>query len=350
MYQGYTIVCCTAAGRMRYMQYIFPYVLASEIVDRYDIWVNTTNMVDIEYFKLISQRYPKVRLVWQPDGWCDGIATINAFYRDCIDDKTIYIKIDDDIVWMQPDVFERMVEFRINHPEAFLVTPHVVNNPMSSYLWQVKGMLSYGEYMRAFPNHRVLWKRGAFALALHHYFLDKMENDRDAYRQLFCGIVPVACNRFSINFVMWFGGDMAKINGIVPGDDEEYLSSVVAPKFGQLNYYNGDCIVAHFAFGPQRLVLDKTDVLERYGRLCEEQFCKDNAMQEVWETIKDFGKDIKSRLGNIMSQPSPYQVRKKSVLSRFKSKYKNWQKLMTHKLEKWKGVKYIVEEGDIFKR
>ncbi|MBQ8773331.1 MAG: hypothetical protein IJZ17_02485, partial [Muribaculaceae bacterium] len=82
----------------------------------------------------------------------------------------------------------------------------------------------------------------------------------------------------------------------------------------------------------------------------EEQFCKDNAMQEVWETIKDFGKDIESRLGNIMSQPSPYPIRKKSVLSRLNSKYKNWQKLMTHKLEKWKGVKYIVEEGDIFKR
>lgn len=28
MYNNFKIVCCTAAGRMRYMQYIFPYILA----------------------------------------------------------------------------------------------------------------------------------------------------------------------------------------------------------------------------------------------------------------------------------------------------------------------------------
>lgn len=92
MYSGYKIVCCTAAGRMRYMQYIFPYVLASDIVDRYDIWVNTTNMQDIEYFKLMAERYSKIRLVWQPDGVCNGISSINAFYRYCVEPDSIYIK------------------------------------------------------------------------------------------------------------------------------------------------------------------------------------------------------------------------------------------------------------------
>ncbi len=68
MYNNYKIVCCTAAGRMRYMQYIFPYILASDIVDRYDIWVNTTNMQDIECFRQMAARYPKINLIWQPEG------------------------------------------------------------------------------------------------------------------------------------------------------------------------------------------------------------------------------------------------------------------------------------------
>lgn len=336
MRSGYKIVCCTAAGRMRYMQYIFPYVLASDIVDRYDIWVNTTNMQDIEYFKLMAERYPKIRLVWQPDGICDGIKSINAFYRDCIEKDTIYIKIDDDIVWMEPDTFEKMVDFRIAHKEAFIVTPQVVNNPMGSYLWQVKGILDYGEYMQAIPLHRIMWKRGGFAMELHHFFLNMMEQNPESYKKLYFGTVPVACNRFSINFIMWFGDDMAMFGGIVPGDDEEYLSSVVAPAMGKMNYYNGDCLVAHFAFGPQRLVLDDTDVLERYGRLCEDLFKTNSEMQAVWETIQNLKKDINSRLPEILKQTAPYPKVKKSFYRNMRSLFKSNQKKIRNKIEKIK--------------
>lgn len=348
MYLEYKIVCCTAAGRMHYMQYIFPYVLASDIVDRYDIWVNTTNMQDIEYFKLMAERFPKIRLVWQPDGVCNGISSINAFYRYCIEPDTIYIKIDDDIVWMEPDVFEKMVKFRIAQKDAFLVTPQVVNNPMGTYLWQVKGVLNYGKYMPAIPQHRVLWKRGAFAVELHHYFLGLMEKDPESYKNLYFGTVPVACNRFSINFIMWFGYDMAKINGVVPGDDEEYLSSVVAPKFGTINYYNGDCIVAHFAFGPQRYVLDRSDVLQRYGRLCEVAFGKNEKMLEVWRAIQCMKQNVESRLPEIMQQKPPYPVIKKPLFARVKANFKANQKILRHKFETWSGIKYVINEGEIF--
>lgn len=348
MYLNYKIICCTAAGRMRYMQYIFPYIIANDIIDRYDIWVNTTNMHDIEFFKLISEHYPKVRLVWQPDGICDGIKSINAFYRYCIEDDSIYIKIDDDIVWMEPDVFEKMVKFRIEHSEAFLVTPQVVNNPMGTYLWQVKGILNYGKYMNAAPNHRVLWKRGAFALELHHYFLEKMERDSESYKDLYFGAVPEACNRFSINFIMWFGNDMAKFNGIVPGDDEEFLSSVVAPKLGKMNYYNGDCIVAHFAFAPQRYVLDRSDVLDRYGNMCVSLFRQDRRMNEIWRVITSAKEDIGLRIEMISNQTPPYPVCKKSFGNRLKRKFKDYQKILRYKLEHLLGVTYEVNEGSVW--
>ena len=50
MYQNYKVVVNTAAGRRRYMQYLIPYVLASDIVDRYDLWINTMNCQDIAFF------------------------------------------------------------------------------------------------------------------------------------------------------------------------------------------------------------------------------------------------------------------------------------------------------------
>ena len=69
--------------------------------------------------KSFAKKYPKVNLVWQPDGVVNGIASINAFYRDCCDKDTIYMKLDDDVVWFEPELFEKMVKFRVDNPEYF---------------------------------------------------------------------------------------------------------------------------------------------------------------------------------------------------------------------------------------
>ena len=348
MLENYKIVCCTAAGRMRYMQYIFPYVLTSDIVDRYDLWVNTTNMEDIECFKLLAAKYPKINLIWQPDGIVNGVSTINAFYRFCMDADTIYIKIDDDIVWMQPDAIDRMVRFRIDHRDAFLVTPMVVNNPMSSYIWQCKGVLKYANYRRALSGDKMLWKRGAFALELHRYFLGIMEHDSESYRRLHVGTVPEACNRFGINFILWFGSDLAPLKGNIPGDDEEFLSSVMAPRSGRVNYFDGDTLIAHFAFNSQRAVLDRTDILQRYGRLCEQLFAASAPMQQVWQQVQASMQDIAARRSEIAQMACPYPIVRKSLYEQMRQKFKFHQKLNTYRWERLKGIRYTVEEGYIF--
>lgn len=71
--------------------------------------------------------------------------------------------------------------------------------------------------------------------------------------------------RFSINAILWFGKEMKKFNGIVPGDDEEFLSCIYPTQHGLANCWNGDAIVSHFAFFTQREFLDKEHILERYG-------------------------------------------------------------------------------------
>ena len=79
MIDNYKVVCNTAAGRRRYMQYLVPQVVASDVVDRYDIWINTTDKQDIEFFRLLAEAFPKINLVYQPDGVVSGISSINAF-------------------------------------------------------------------------------------------------------------------------------------------------------------------------------------------------------------------------------------------------------------------------------
>ena len=121
MYKDYKVVVNTAAGRRRYMQYLIPYIVSSDTVDRYDIWVNTHNGADIAFFKRIAERFPVVNLVWQPDGVVNGNASINAFYKECTEEDTVYFKLDDDIIWMEPGLIEKMVRFRVENPDYFLV-------------------------------------------------------------------------------------------------------------------------------------------------------------------------------------------------------------------------------------
>lgn len=319
MYKNYKVVVNTAAGRRRYMQYLIPYIVSSGIVDRYDIWINTHNGADIEFFKRVAELYPIVNLVWQPDGVVNGNKSINAFYKQCIEDNTIYFKLDDDIVWMEPNLIEKMVEFRLSNPEYFLVSPLVINNSLSTYLLQIEEKLNLREYCNADSSHPILWRSGRFAADLHDWFLTNylLQNKWDS---LHIGIKPMGITRFSINSILWFGNDMRAFNGEVPGDDEEYLSSIYPAKQGLANAWNGDAIVAHFAFFTQREELDRMGILERYGDYSFNEWAKDPIMKRISNSIRKIMSEIDQDIKELESRPSPYRkvVAKPTLRSKIK--------------------------------
>lgn len=311
MYQDKKVIVCTAAGRRRYMQYLIPFILRSEIVDRYDIWINTHNGADIEFFKQLKtkctpQYAEKINLVWQPDGVVDGISSINAFYKQCIEEDTIYFKIDDDVVWMEPNAIENMVKFRVEHPEYFLVSPLVINNATSTYLLQVTDKIKLNAYYNSHADGAVLWRNDRFAAELHQWFLDK-KLKTGTYTDLHCGVHPQGIARFSINAILWFGSEMKRFEGVVPGDDEEFLSCIYPAKNGLANCFNGNVLVSHFAFYPQRAELDRQCILEQYGEYLHQQWAKDPIMKGIDDAIQGIMKDVAQREAELMQQPSPYK-------------------------------------------
>lgn len=306
MYQDYKIVVNTAAGRRRYMQYLIPYIVACPLVDRYDIWVNTHNGADIEFFKQVAAKYPVVNLVWQPDGVVNGNASINAFYKACVERHTIYFKLDDDLVWMEPGLIEKMVKFRVENPDCFLVSPLVINNALSTYLLQEAGKIRLDGYYNADASHPILWKSGAFASELHQWFI-KNYLRTGRWEELHLGRKLMGMTRFSINAILWFGDEMAKFGGIVPGDDEEFMSCVYPTQQGMVNAWNGDAIVAHFAFFTQREQLDKAHILETYGKICRERWSKNETLAKIDEDIRTIMDCISSHEEELMARKSPYR-------------------------------------------
>ncbi len=306
MYKNYKVIVNTAAGRRRYMQYLIPNIVASPIVDRYDIWINTHNGADIEFFKQIAQRFSVVNLVWQPDGIVNGNESINAFYRTCIEPDTIYFKLDDDVVWMEPELIEKMVRFRVENPHYFLVSPLVINNSLCTYLLQVTGKIQLDQYYFATSSHPVLWENGFFATDLHIWFM-KNYLSTGRWNDLHLGKREMGMTRFSINAVLWFGDEMKKIEGKVPGDDEEFLSCIYPTLQGVSNAWNGDAIIVHFAFFTQRAELEKMGILEKYGNFCIESWNKNPIMKDIFDAVQSIMKNVQSKQVQLENLPSPYK-------------------------------------------
>lgn len=310
MYQNYKVIVNTAAGRRRYMQYLIPQVLSCDIVDRYDLWLNTTNKQDLEFFRVVAEKYPKINLVWQPDGIVDGNASINAFYRMCIDEDSLYFKLDDDIVWMEDGLIEKMVKFRVDNPTHFLVSPLVINNSLSTYLLQVYGKIKFDRYYRSDCSCKVLWGSGKFAADLHYWFIDNYLKTGQVSNLYLGGGIPMGVTRFSINSVIWFGKDMKSIDGIVSGDDEEFLSCICPALMKKSNCWNGDAIIAHFAFYSQREYLDKRSVLEQYGEYLVSKWRSDTRLYEIYHTIKDAMNFVEQNKANLPEAPYRQIIRK----------------------------------------
>jgi hypothetical protein len=270
MLEGYRIVCVTPAGRRRYMKLLAPLVLSSPLVDRYDIWLNTDDAGDLAFFEEIRQlASDRVRLVAQPDGKAPGWDAIHGFARTAQDTDTIYIRLDDDIVWLEPGFFETLLRFRIDHPRFFLVMPLVINNAVCSHILRTCGKIKTSRFVGAVCMDPVGWRDAGFAVALQRMLVDLAR--RGETHRLHCGPREIAMNRFSVNVICWFGRDMAAIGGEVAPAEEEDLSNIIPARLGRTNCFCTDTVAAHFAFYVQREAVDRAGLLEEYAALLRDR-------------------------------------------------------------------------------
>jgi hypothetical protein len=144
------------------------------------------------------------------------------------------------------------------------------------------------DHIPACSSGEIAWKSGTFAEQLHRWFLGTIEDV--TWKHLRCQATPIALNRFSINAISWFGRTFRAFDGTVLGDEEEFVSVIKPAELGLANCFHGGSLVAHFAFHTQRRRLDRTNLLEKYGRAVSETHGADDAFcharQQVEEAIE----------------------------------------------------------------
>ncbi|KAI1826315.1 hypothetical protein F4861DRAFT_529868 [Xylaria intraflava] len=133
--KGVKIVGMVFFGRRRYVDILDCYLqqnLASNGGYLDEVWfmAHTDDKDDIAWLNILVKKTPDYKIVGEED------CSKNDRYYGClwehaVDDNTIYIKLDDDIIYIHQDAIPQLVHTRLAVPHAFGVSAQLVNSPIT---------------------------------------------------------------------------------------------------------------------------------------------------------------------------------------------------------------------------
>jgi hypothetical protein len=281
---NFTKVVVTPAGRKRYLQILIKYMVKAKNenqFDRWDLWLNTNVAENIEYCEYLAKTYSWINVVRLERYLFDinfpgyQMTNIFKFFRYASDRRSIYVRIDDDVVYLEPKFFKKFFDFRCNNPEPFLVYGNIINNAIISHLHQrnVSLNMTYPHKVEYNYSDPVGVSDHKFCEHIHNKFINDVKNNQiDKWRTSFNVWKLYANERVSVNCVSWFGISFSDLAPIILNndniDEEGWLSVGVPAQFNKFNVIYNDAIVAHLAFYTQRERLEaETDILQKYEEL-----------------------------------------------------------------------------------
>lgn len=270
---NYKVVLVTPAGRRRYMSLLTRYTKRfGGIAERHELWLNTHDQEDVQWMRELAESDPFF-VIREPAWDINGAFSIAPFFRRCVELDTIYIRLDDDIVYLAPDAIEKMIQFRIEHPDLLLVFGNIINNSVVTHVLQRLGKLPIERGIAGYHcMDPIGWGDPKFAEWLHRHFLlvhRGMDGGVERLKFPMWNLMysKEGRDRTSINFISWFGKTFREFGGIVAPDEEHDLNGPINARIGAQNAICGTAIAAHFAFYVQREYLDQTDLLSLYEQL-----------------------------------------------------------------------------------
>lgn len=267
MYKDYRIVVVTPSGRSGYQSILFEHLKKHRhIIDEYRIWQNTTNTNDINFLLQLNESYDWVSIDSRKK--VGGTRHIGQYFDRCCEDNTIYIRLDDDIVYLDNNFFTNLIEFRINNPDYFLVFGNIVNNDICNHFHHRFGAFKYDGHI-PYGCAANAWQNPQLAEDIHRQFIVNLKNNK-IQSYYFDRYILYEHPRFSINAICWFGTDMYYVHKYLGGivhDEEQDITVTKTQLIKKYNCICGSALCSHFSFFTQREYLDKTNILDFYKEL-----------------------------------------------------------------------------------
>jgi hypothetical protein len=122
------VIVVIPAGRKRYLEILIPYLLNPTnraIIDECRLWLNTDVEEDIAYIKSLQSDFIKIDEYNNPK----NIHRIASFLSLAPNNSNIiYLRLDDDICFVDSNAILNLVKFRYENPNYFLVYGNIANN------------------------------------------------------------------------------------------------------------------------------------------------------------------------------------------------------------------------------
>jgi hypothetical protein len=272
------VIGVTPAGRRRYLAALVPHLLRQRhVIDEHHWWLNTNDPADARFVEEVSARNPEFFKICRKEVRSDLNMGENIwrFFQHYAEPDTLYVRFDDDIVYMEPDAVENLVQYRLSHREPVLVMGNIVNNALCSHAYQRHGIVpqSWGE-VEQFCLDGNGWFCADFACKLHQLFLADLDQGRtQRWKQI---DLPLEfARRFSINVISWLGDDFASIPEVAGGivDEEPFLTITLPRRLGRPAAACPEALFAHYAYYPQRPRLEWTwpTLVDHYQAIAQQR-------------------------------------------------------------------------------
>jgi len=280
MIDGKKVVCFTPWGRELTASILYKYLKRDHeagIVDEWQLWENTDpdQQTDRDYAHKLHIENDWITYVAYPGKVEERVfpkqLNTGRFYQLCQEPDTIYVRFDDDIVWVEPNAIERLVRARIEYKHPFVVFPLIWNNATCSYyLQQGEQMPSWwGVVESSYCMDPMGWRNPQFAEGIHGHLLEMIKTDQVDKLFMHTSIQLPPGQQFSVSCFAQTGEEYAKWDG-VDGEEEAWHTIVRPYEDGRANLILPNSLVSHFSFMHQRdYLLRYTDIYQQYKELAD---------------------------------------------------------------------------------
>jgi hypothetical protein len=259
-------IIVTPAGRRKYLSILAAHLSAQKPdFDEWHLWVNTIQPEDIAFMRGLAEDCPWIQLRFLgPDEPYAKNLSIRYFYKYATRSDATYLRLDDDIVFLEPGFCKAVFQLRESDRKHLLVFPSIVNNACHSFIRHARGALTIqGIWVSSYCMDEVMWRNSEFAAKQHEIFLECCRTSNfDPFR-----FPPMLAGptRISVNACAWRGDVMNSLaSHIDVADEESWLTEYLPARLAAPNLLAGTPVCAHFAFFPQEETLLGTNFLERF--------------------------------------------------------------------------------------
>jgi len=196
----------------------------------------------------------------------------HKFMKFAQDDNTIYIRFDDDIIFAEENAIERIVQARIEHPEAFAIYPNIINSTICTSWHQEIGALSeeHGIVRKERPDDKDWAYLDAFnysdsGLIDHiHKTFQRRYNEESLSAYYLPSRSFDDYKHFSICSICWLGKDHIDCGYV----EEPQMSWEIAEMLRRPVWFCGNALLFHFGYHTQKEFLETTNHLDFFKNIC----------------------------------------------------------------------------------